>query len=262
VSTADQPIGDDELGALFEGLETLPGLVIAVSGGPDSTALLVLAARWAKRLGRSAPRLLAATVDHGLRRQSAAEAAAVRALARRLGVSHRTLRWRGKKPQSGLQEAARAARYGLLAQAARRAGYAHILTGHTLDDQAETVLLRLTRGSGLAGLRGMASPTPLPFAAGGKMLLVRPFLAIAKSRLVATLQAAAIAYSDDPSNLDPRFTRAPANSTSSTAKPSNAALFTVPTFRMISFTFDFQLPGEKRRSISSVACGMMQSTPW
>jgi len=208
VSTADQPIGDDELGALFEGLETLPGLVIAVSGGPDSTALLVLAARWAKRLGRSAPRLLAATVDHGLRRQSAAEAAAVRALARRLGVSHRTLRWRGKKPQSGLQEAARAARYGLLAQAARRAGYAHILTGHTLDDQAETVLLRLTRGSGLAGLRGMASPTPLPFAEGGKMLLVRPFLAIAKSRLVATLQAAAIAYSEDPSNLDPRFTRA------------------------------------------------------
>ena len=208
MSTADEPISDDELGALFDDLEGLPGLVIAVSGGPDSTALLMLAARWAKRLEHNAPKLLAATVDHGLRRQSAAEAAAVRDLARRLGVAHKTLRWRGKKPQSGLQEAARAARYGLLAQAALRAGYAHILTGHTLDDQAETVLLRLTRGSGLAGLRGMASPTPLPSADGPKMLLVRPFLNIAKARLVATLQAAGIAYSEDPSNSDPRFTRA------------------------------------------------------
>jgi tRNA(Ile)-lysidine synthase len=129
-------------------------------------------------------------------------------LARRLSVAHQTLRWRGKKPESGLQEAARAARYGLLAQAAGRAGYAHILTAHTLDDQAETVLLRLARGSGLAGLSGMASPTPLPTAEGQKMLLVRPFLNIAKSRLVATLQAAGIAYCEDPSNSDPRFARA------------------------------------------------------
>jgi tRNA(Ile)-lysidine synthase len=208
VSTADEPIGDDELGALFHGLEGLPGFVLAVSGGPDSTALLVLAARWAKRLKGKAPKLLAATVDHGLRRQAAAEAASVRGLARRLSVAHQTLRWCGKKPESGLQEAARAARYGLLAQAAGRAGYAHILTAHTLDDQAETVLFRLARGSGLAGLSGMASPTPLPTAEGQEMVLVRPFLNIAKSRLVATLRAAAIAYSEDPSNSDPRFTRA------------------------------------------------------
>ena len=207
MSTANEPIGDDELGALFHGLQGLPGVVIAVSGGPDSTALLVLAARWAKRLERDAPKLVAATVDHGLRRQSAAEAAAVRGLARRLGVAHQTLRWRGKKPQSGLQEAARAARYGLLAQAAARAGYAHILTAHTLDDQAETVLLRLSRGSGITGLCGMASATSLPSVGGPKMLLVRPFLNTAKSRLVATLQAAGIVYSEDPSNSDPRFTR-------------------------------------------------------
>ncbi len=208
MSTADEPIGDDELRALFHGLEDLPGLVIAVSGGPDSTALLVLAARWAKRLKRKAPKLLAATINHGLRPQAAAEAASVRRLARQLSVAHRTLRWRGKKPESGLQEAARAARYGLLAQAAGRAGYAHILTAHTLDDQAETVLFRLARGSGLAGLSGMASPTPLPTAHGHKMLLVRPLLNVAKSRLVATLQAAGIAYSEDPSNNDPRFARA------------------------------------------------------
>jgi tRNA(Ile)-lysidine synthase len=129
-------------------------------------------------------------------------------LARRLSVAHQTLRWRGKKPESGLQEAARAARYCLLAQAAGRAGYAHILTAHTLDDQAETVLFRLARGSGLAGLSGMTSPTPLPTTEGQKMLLVRPFLNITKSRLVATLQVAGIAYSEDPSNSDPRFTRA------------------------------------------------------
>lgn len=208
MSIADEPIGDDELSALFHDLEDLPGLVIAVSGGPDSTALLVLAARWAKRLEPNAPGLLAATVDHGLRRQAAAEAAAVRGLAHRLGVAHQTLRWRGKKPASGLQEAARAARYGLLAQAAGGAGYGHILTAHTLDDQAETVLYRLARGSGLAGLSGMASPAPLPSPEGPKMLLVRPFLSIAKSRLLATLKAAGIAYSEDPSNSDPRFTRA------------------------------------------------------
>ncbi|MGD0027183.1 MAG: ATP-binding protein, partial [Xanthobacteraceae bacterium] len=116
---------------MFRGLAALRGLIIAVSGGPDSTALLVLAARWAKRL-KPSPRLVAVTIDHGLRQQAAGEAAAVKRLARRLGVPHRTLRWRGKKPKSGLQQAARVARYQLLAQAAARAGYAHIVTAHTL----------------------------------------------------------------------------------------------------------------------------------
>ena len=102
----------------------------------------MIAARWAKAR-RRAPKLVAVTVDHGLRAAAAGEAAAVKRLARRLGVAHRTLRWRGKKPKSGLQEAARNARYRLLAQAAERAGCGHILTAHTLDDQAETVLFRL-----------------------------------------------------------------------------------------------------------------------
>ncbi len=97
-----------------------------------------------------------------MRAEAAGEAAAVKRLARRLGVAHRTLRWRGKKPKSGLQEAARIARYRLLAQAAERAGYEHILTAHTLDDQAETVLFRLARGSGLGGLAGMAPSSLLP----------------------------------------------------------------------------------------------------
>lgn len=208
--TAEQAVRDDEASALFRGLEGLRGLVIAVSGGPDSTALLVLAVRWAKRLKRP-PKLVAVTIDHGLRPQAVAEAAAVKRLARRLGVSHRTLHWRGEKPKSGLQEAARIARYGLLAQAAARAGCAHILTAHTLDDQAETVLFRLARGSGLAGLAGMAATSLLPasVASGGsEIFLVRPLLHIPKSRLVATLQAAGIAYSEDPTNSDPRFARA------------------------------------------------------
>jgi tRNA(Ile)-lysidine synthase len=207
VPTADEAVRDAEANALFRGLEKLKGLVLAVSGGPDSTALLLLAARWANRRKR-APKLMAVTVDHGLRPQAAHEAAAVKRVARRRGVRHRTLHWRGNKPQTGLQEAARVARYGLLARAATRAGYTHVLTAHTLDDQAETMLFRLARGSGLVGLAGMAPATVLPFAGAAKIFLVRPLLHIPKSRLIATLKAAHIDYSDDPSNRDPRFARA------------------------------------------------------
>ena len=230
-----EAVRDDEVNALFRGLEGLAGLVIAASGGPDSTALLLLTARWAKRLRRP-PRLLAITVDHGLRPQAAAEATAVKRLARRLGIQHRTLHWHGKKPKTGLQEAARLERYRLLKQAATRAGYAHILTGHTLDDQAETVLFRLARGTGLTGLSGMGyvslvpggearSPAIVKRWRGGEgahrrsarpslgarqsdVLLLRPFLHIAKARLLATLQAVGVGYSEDPSNSDPQFTRA------------------------------------------------------
>ena len=204
--TADGSVGDGEANALFRGLEDLPGLVLAVSGGPDSTALLVLAARWAKQL-KHAPKLIAVTIDHGLRPEAAREAAMVKQLARRLGVPHRTLHWRGEKPQSGLQEAARYARYELLGQIATRARFAHILTAHTLDDQAETVLFRLARGSGLFGLTGMAHAAPLPLRGVREIFLVRPLLHLPKARLVATLKAARIAYAEDPSNRDPRFTR-------------------------------------------------------
>lgn len=214
MSTASQAVGDEEADALFSGLEDLPGLVIAISGGPDSTALLALAARWVTRLKsrrRRAPKLIAVTVDHGLRADAAREAAAVKRLALSFGVTHRTLRWRGKKPGSALQEAARYARYRLLAQAAAEAGYAHVLTAHTLDDQAETVLFRLARGSGLLGLAGMAPVAPLPhdMSAGDDagIALVRPLLRVSKDRLSATLKAARLPFSDDPTNRDLRFTR-------------------------------------------------------
>ena len=127
---ADEAISAAEAKRLFDPLADTSVLVLAVSGGVDSTALLVLAARW--RLARShGPRLLAVTVDHGLRPESAAEARMVKRLARRLGVQHRTVRWEGQKPATGLQQAARAARYRLLAHAAEATRADVVLTAHT-----------------------------------------------------------------------------------------------------------------------------------
>ncbi len=194
-----------EADTLFSDLANAPALVLAVSGGPDSTALLVLASRWAKARKR-APALTAITVDHGLRKASKREAADVARLAKKLGIAHRTLRWTGKKPKSGLPQAARNARYRLLAAAARKAGARHVLTAHTLDDQAETVIIRLLRGSGLTGLAAMQRMSALPDSGG--MSLVRPLLEIPKARLIATLRAGKIPFADDPTNRDPKFTRA------------------------------------------------------
>jgi len=221
VSAAEDatPISAAEAATLFDDLHSAQALVIAVSGGPDSTALLVLAARW-RAARKQGPALLAVTVDHGLRPESAREARAVKRLAGKLGIRHRTLRWTGSKPASALQEEARHVRYQLLAAAARGAGAPCVLTAHTLDDQAETVLLRMARGSGLAGLGAMARQTLLPItglhttgATGKKtdnktaIVLVRPLLDLPKARLIATLAAMGISFVDDPSNRDPRFTR-------------------------------------------------------
>jgi tRNA(Ile)-lysidine synthase len=194
-----------EVRALFADLADHPVLILAISGGPDSTALLLLAARWRKARKRG-PKLVAVTIDHGLRAEARREAAAVKRLARSLGVAHRTLRWSGRKPSTGLQQAARLERYRLLANAARQTNAQHVLTAHTLDDQAETVLIRLTRGSGISGLAAMARISALP---GSKdaISLVRPLLGVRKTRLIATLRKAGVAYADDPSNRDPRFTR-------------------------------------------------------
>jgi tRNA(Ile)-lysidine synthase len=199
------PVSASEAKTLFSGLDRLPALVLAVSGGPDSVALMWLAARWRQSL-KAPPKLVAVTVDHALRKESKREAAAVARLARKLGIAHRTLAWRGVKPATGLQQAARVARYRLLGGAARAAGAAHVLTAHTLDDQAETVLIRMSRGSGMTGLAAMSRFAILP--GDGQVRLVRPLLDIPKARLVATLRAAKIPFTDDPSNRDPRFARA------------------------------------------------------
>ena len=155
-------VSDAEAASLFFDLKESPAVVLAVSGGPDSTALMVLAARWRDTL-KKPPKLLAVTVDHGLRQEAKAEAAAVARLARKLKIAHRTLRWTGKKPKTGLQQAARLARYRLLGEAVRKARATHILTAHTRDDQAETVLIRLSRGSGITGLGAMGRVSSLPY---------------------------------------------------------------------------------------------------
>jgi tRNA(Ile)-lysidine synthase len=209
VSAADAaaPVSAAEAKTLFDPLAEASALVLAVSGGADSTALLVLAARW-RRARKTGPRLLAVTVDHGLRRESGAEARAVKRLARRLGVAHRTMRWMGQKPATGLQEAAREARYRLLAATAKAVKAEVVLTAHTLDDQAETVLIRMSRGSGLAGLSAMSRMSTLSVGGAPNVALVRPLLDLPKARLIATLARAKIDFADDPSNRDPRFTRA------------------------------------------------------
>jgi tRNA(Ile)-lysidine synthase len=201
MSDDNSPISLREARRLFADWSSAPALVLAVSGGPDSVALMWLAARWRAARARG-PRLLAVTVDHGLRAGSAREAREVKRLARELALPHRTLRWTGAKPATGVPASARAARYRLLAQAARSTGATHILTAHTRDDQAETLLMRLLRGSGIAGLSAMARET-----AREGLVLARPFLDVPKSRLVATLQRAGVGFADDPTNRDKAFTR-------------------------------------------------------
>jgi tRNA(Ile)-lysidine synthase len=196
-----EPIADQELASFFSELTNDRRVLLAVSGGPDSTALLILARRWSAG-NRKAPELVAATVDHRLRPEARREAEGVAVLASQLGVPHHILVWSGKKPSSGLQEAAREARYGLLARLARRLGADAIVTAHTLDDQAETLLMRMARGSGLTGLGGIRRTSERQGLA-----LLRPLLDVPKGRLIATLQKARIPFAEDSSNTDPKFAR-------------------------------------------------------
>ena len=195
------PVGDGELSALFSGFENFRRVILAVSGGPDSTALMLLAKHWLDQRPRG-PELVAATIDHRLRKESKAEAAAVAQLAKKFSLHHRTLVWSGKKPKTGLQHAAREARYRLLVGLAHKLKADAIATAHTLDDQAETVLMRLARGSGLSGLAGIRRRSERE-----GVTLARPFLELPKARLLATLKKAGIAFAEDPTNRDPRFTR-------------------------------------------------------
>jgi tRNA(Ile)-lysidine synthase len=167
-------------------------------------ALLELAARWRDEAGQGAgrPPVFAATVDHRLRAESRDEARMVADFAKARGVSHRILDWTDEKPATRLQERARAARYSLLKDEARRVGADFILTAHHADDQAETILMRLVRGSSVAGLAGMAA-----LSLRDEITLFRPFLGLRKASLVAFCEAAEIPFIRDPSNENPRFGR-------------------------------------------------------
>ncbi len=185
---------------LFAPLAEARGLLAAVSGGPDSMALLGLLARWAADGSR--PPVTVATVDHGLRPESAEEAVLVARFAAGLGLPHRTLAWSGEKPARGLPEAAREARYALLVALAREIGASHMVTAHTLDDQAETVLMRLARGSGPAGLAGMR-----PLVERDGILHARPLLGLPKADLVGLCRENGWPFVEDPTNRDDRFAR-------------------------------------------------------
>lgn len=172
---------------------------IAVSGGPDSLALLLLAA--AARPGA----VEAATVDHGLREGSRGEAEMVADLCQKLGVPHQilTIQW-DEKPTSAIQERARARRYGALAEWTRQRGLKSIVTGHHANDQAETLLMRLRRGAGLSGLAGMRYVARVP---GSDEALVRPLLGWSRDELEQLCAAARITPALDPSNEDESFER-------------------------------------------------------
>ncbi|MDR3408273.1 MAG: tRNA lysidine(34) synthetase TilS [Methylovirgula sp.] len=177
-------------------------VLLAVSGGPDSVALMRLAARWRAEGQAAGARLHVATVDHGLRPGSREEAEAVGRWAEALGLPHRILAWQGAKPKSRVQERARAARYALLGAHARELGADYLLTAHHADDQAETILFRLLRGSGLAGLAGMHSEVML-----GNVVLYRPLLTYPKKALIDYCEACAQPYFRDPSNENSAFAR-------------------------------------------------------
>jgi tRNA(Ile)-lysidine synthase len=186
--------------ATFEPFEASPTLAVAVSGGRDSMALALLSHGWAAdRDGR----VVGLIVDHGLRAESAGEAAATADALARHGIEGAILAWSGAKPRAGLQAAARTARYRLLRDECRCRGILHLLLAHHADDQAETVAMRAVRQSGPDGLAGMAALVEQP-----EVRLLRPLLGVSRARLTAMLLARGVPWFDDPSNLDPRFERA------------------------------------------------------
>lgn len=197
-----EPLGVAECAALFERfLAPRASILLAVSGGADSTALLVLAAEWAHK--RDRPTLLVATVDHGLRPEAAEEIATVARIADDFDLPHAGLSAPLVGRATRIEEKARDARYAALLAHAREVGAEAIATAHTLDDQAETVLMRLAAGSGPAGLAAMR-----PETGREGVILLRPFLHIPKARLVASLAERTARWADDDMNRDPAFARA------------------------------------------------------
>jgi tRNA(Ile)-lysidine synthase len=195
------PISAVDIAAIFSPWEAARGILLGVSGGPDSVALMLLAAEWAR--GRAAPPpLYVATVDHGLRKDSASEAEMAARWAAALALPHAILVWESGQPRSRIQERAREARYALLFEHAARVGADHVMTAHHADDQAETILFRLLRGSGISGLSGMANSSK-----HNGIILARPLLTCPKADLIAFCEMKAHPYISDPSNSDPAFAR-------------------------------------------------------
>ena len=205
---ADAPASPDISPEAFAAILTSAGapgvLALAVSGGRDSMALARLCAAYSASTGAA---IHAFTVDHGLREGAAAEAARAKAWCAALGIPHQTLRWTGTKPATGLQAAARAARYKLLIAAAHECGAGALLTAHTFDDQAETMFMRLARGAGARGLAAMRADTLIAAGAGVPLRLLRPLLGFSRTEITSYLASVGQDFVEDPSNLDDRFER-------------------------------------------------------
>ncbi len=195
-----------EFSGLFSPLDiaSRKSVIVAVSGGSDSTALLLLLKSHLDQVA-SATRLVAVTVDHALRPGSDREAADVAALCGRLGVAHRIATWSGAKPATGIPEAAREARHALLAGVAEVEGTDLVLTGHTADDQAETVLMRRSRGGASEG-RGLAGIAPATLY-DGRTWFARPLLGARRGALRGYLSGRGVGWIDDPTNVDLRYER-------------------------------------------------------
>jgi tRNA(Ile)-lysidine synthase len=197
-----KPLTLAEFSAALAGIacwEHEPFLAVAVSGGADSLALTILADRWARE---RAGQICALTVDHRLRPESGEEIRRLQGWLSARPIRHEILAWSGDKPTTGIQEAARAARYALLDDWCRAHGCLHLLTAHHREDQAETCLMRRRAGSGANGLAGMSAIRELSHCR-----VVRPLLGVAKRRLVAFLDAERQPFITDPSNSDPAFAR-------------------------------------------------------
>jgi tRNA(Ile)-lysidine synthase len=202
IEADDTPVGSVEFSSLIEALglfESRPALAVAVSGGADSVCLALLANDWARQRGGAITALI---VDHGLRAESAREAAMVVDWLRARAIAAVVLRWDGTKPASGIQEAARDARYRLLAAWCREAGVLHLLLAHHRDDQVETAALRAARGSGPDGLAGMSA-----IVEHADHRVLRPLLSVPSARLRETLRALGQEWIEDPSNRNPAFAR-------------------------------------------------------
>jgi tRNA(Ile)-lysidine synthase len=196
------PLTPEEALALFRGAlgnDACRGLLLAVSGGPDSIAMMGLAGAIRGFL----PPIAVATVDHGLRPEATHEAEAVHEFAREIGISHCTLKWVDRPRGPVSQEQARNGRYALLMGHARAIDATHLVTAHTLDDQAETVLMRMAGGTGTSGLGAMR-----PNVQRGALIHLRPYLEVPKSRIIATCEKHGWLYAQDPTNVDEHYKRA------------------------------------------------------
>lgn len=201
VAEATALLADRDIIRLLEPWSREDRVALAVSGGVDSVAMMLMAARW-RALSACTPSLLVLTVDHGLRPQAILEAQKVAEWACGLGLKHQILSWRGSKPVANIQAIAREVRYRLMIDACHRLNASCLFTAHHLQDQAETVMLRLARGSGVDGLAAMLVETPMM-----GVRICRPFLNVPRARLRSTVSAAGHSFIDDPSNEDSSFAR-------------------------------------------------------